>query len=219
MEPQLSCEYKKNNDKYLKSNFYECVKRLFDVIVSIMGLIILSPILFITAIAVRIDTKGPVVFSQMRCGKDGKVFKMYKFRSMDIGAEKKNEDLLGKNEMLGPVFKIKDDPRVTRVGRFIRRKSIDELPQLVNVIKGEMSIVGPRPPIDKEVLSYSSYHMQRLLIKPGLTCYWQTMGRNKIGFEQWVELDIKYISERNAWIDLKLIFKTIIVLFRDDNGW
>lgn len=202
-----------------KSFIYEFLKRLIDIIGSLCGLILLSPLFLITAIAIKLDSKGPVFFVQDRCGKDGKIFKMYKFRSMYIDAEERLKDLLDKNEMSGPVFKIKDDPRITRVGKFIRKTSIDELPQLINVLKGDMSLVGPRPPIVREVRQYNAYQMQRLLVKPGLTCYWQVYGRNKINnFDDWVELDIKYIRERNIFIDLKLIFKTFFVLFGDENA-
>lgn len=127
-------------------------------------------------------------------------------------------NLKDKNEQTGPVFKMKDDPRITRIGRFIRRTSIDELPQLFNILKGDMSIVGPRPPIVSEVAEYNNYQKLRLTVKPGLTCYWQVMGRNKIGFDEWVDLDIKYIQERNFWLDLKLIFRTFKVFLGDDNA-
>ena len=143
---------------------------------------------------------------------------MYKFRSMVADAEDELKDLKDKNEMSGPVFKIHNDPRITKFGKLIRKTSIDELPQLFNVLNGEMSLVGPRPPIDREVDKYNSYQMQRLLVKPGLTCYWQTMGRNNIDFDRWVDLDIQYIKERNTWIDIKLIFKTFFVLFGDKNA-
>jgi len=194
------------------------MKRLIDLILSILGIVFLSPIMLIIAIAIKVESKGPIIFSQDRVGKDGKFFKMYKFRSMVINAEELKEKLLSQNEMSGPMFKMKDDPRITKVGKFIRKTSIDELPQLFNVIKGDMSLVGPRPNLPKEVAQFSDYHKLKLKAKPGLTCYWQVMGRNSIGFEEWMELDIKYIRERSIWLDIKLIFRTFFVLFGDKNA-
>jgi lipopolysaccharide/colanic/teichoic acid biosynthesis glycosyltransferase len=160
------------------------------------------------------DPKGSPIFVQYRVGKDGKRFRFYKFRSMCMDAEAKLEQLQHMNEMKGAAFKITNDPRVTRVGRFIRRWSIDELPQLFNVLKGDMSIVGPRPPLQNEVAQYGEYEWQRLLVKPGLTCFWQVKGRNQISsFEDWVDLDIQYISKRNISLDIKLIGKTFSVVF------
>lgn len=198
------------NDGMNKSFSYFFIKRIIDLIFSILGIILLSPIMLITAIAIKIESKGPVIFSQIRVGKDGKHFKMYKFRSMVQNAEELKEKLLSQNEMSGPMFKMKEDPRITKVGKFIRKTSIDELPQLFNVIKGDMSLVGPRPNLPKEVAQFSEYHKLKLKAKPGLTCYWQVMGRSSIGFEEWMELDIKYIRERSIWLDLKLIFRTFL---------
>lgn len=203
---------------YKRGFAYELMKRFIDILGSVFGIILLLPLFIIVSLAIKIESEGPVLFIQKRCGKDGRLFKMYKFRSMVCNAEEKLGDLMHMNEMSGPVFKIKDDPRITKVGNFIRRTSIDELPQLVNVLKGDMSLVGPRPPIDREVLKYTEYEKQRLLIKPGLTCYWQVSGRNGIDFDEWVNLDIKYIVERNLWVDIKLILKTILVLFGDKNA-
>lgn len=197
---------------------YLLFKRLLDIICSLSAIIILSPILIAVAILIKLDSNGPVFFIQERCGKGGKRFKMLKFRSMVDNAEGLLKVLKDKNEQTGPVFKIKDDPRVTKIGRFIRRTSIDELPQLFNILKGDMSIVGPRPPIVNEVAKYNEYQKLRLTVKPGLTCYWQVMGRDKIGFDEWVDLDIKYIQERNFWLDLKLIFKTFKVFLGDENA-
>lgn len=198
------------------SIMYLALKRMIDIVGSLCGLILLSPVFLIVAILIKLeDPKGKVFFSQERNGIYPKTFKMYKFRSMVHNAEELLKDLQEKNEQTGPVFKITDDPRITKVGKFIRKTSIDELPQLLNVLQGDMSLVGPRPPIPREVEQYSPYEMQRLLAKPGLTCYWQVGGRNDIGFDEWVELDIKYIEERNLWIDIKLIFKTAFVLFGD----
>lgn len=199
-------------------NSYLFFKRLFDIVCSLFAIIVLSPVFIIVSVLIKLDSRGPVFFIQDRCGKNGKIFKMLKFRSMVNNAEDLLDDLKDKNEQTGPVFKIKDDPRITRVGRFIRKTSIDELPQLFNILKGDMSIVGPRPPIVREVKEYNSYQRLRLTVKPGLTCYWQTMGRNTLGFDEWVELDIKYIQERNFWLDLKLIFKTFKVFLGDENA-
>jgi lipopolysaccharide/colanic/teichoic acid biosynthesis glycosyltransferase len=185
---------------------------------SLIGIILLSPVIIVTIIAIKLDSEGPIIFSQERVGKNGKVFKMYKFRSMVTNAEKLLTKLKDKNEMSGPMFKMKEDPRITRVGKFIRKTSLDELPQLFNVMKGNMSLVGPRPNLPTEVAKFSDYHKLKLLAKPGLTCYWQVMGRNKIGFEDWMKLDVKYIEERNIWVDIKLIIRTFFVLFGDKNA-
>ena len=198
---------------------YLFFKRAMDIIGSLCGIILLSPLLIIVALAIKIeDPRGSIFFSQQRCGKDNKLFPMYKFRSMVSNAEELLEELMEHNEMDGPVFKIKDDPRITRVGKFIRKTSIDELPQLFNIFMGHMSIVGPRPAIPHEVAEYSDYHKQRLLVKPGLTCIWQVSGRNSIGFEEWMDMDLEYIEKRNLWMDIKLIFKTVGVLFGDENA-
>ena len=198
---------------------YMFCKRAMDIIGSLAGLILLSPLLLIIAIAIKIeDPKGSIFFAQQRCGKDNKLFPMYKFRSMVSNAEELLEELMEHNEMDGPVFKIKDDPRITKVGKFIRKTSVDELPQLFNILKGDMSIVGPRPAIPHEVAEYNDYQRQRLLVKPGLTCIWQVSGRNSIGFDEWMEMDLEYIENRNLWMDIKLIFKTVGVLFGDEHA-
>lgn len=202
-----------------ESIFYSVTKRLIDIVGSLCGIILLSPLFLIVAILIKLeDPKGKVFFAQERNGRYPKTFKMYKFRSMVHNAEELLKDLMDRNEQTGPVFKINDDPRITKVGKFIRKTSIDELPQLFNVLKGDMSLVGPRPPIPHEVDQYNSYQMQRLAVKPGLTCIWQVSGRNNIGFDEWVEMDIEYIKTRNLWLDIKLIFKTVGVLFGDDNA-
>jgi exopolysaccharide biosynthesis polyprenyl glycosylphosphotransferase len=208
----------KHDNKFEKSKLYFVVKRIIDILGSFFGLIILSPIMLIAAMAIKVESKGPIIFTQDRVGLNGEIFKIYKFRSMVVNAEKTLKYLKDKNEMSGPVFKIKDDPRVTKVGKFIRKTSIDELPQLFNVLKGDMSLVGPRPNLPKEVMQYTEFQKQKLLAKPGLTCYWQVMGRNTIDFEDWIKLDIKYIQERSLWVDIKLIFKTFFVLFGDENA-
>ena len=183
-----------------------------------MGLIALSPIFLIVSILIRLESKGEIIFKQKRIGLNGKEFEMYKFRSMVANAEELKEKLAKENEMSGPMFKMRDDPRITKVGKFIRKTSIDELPQLINVVKGEMSLVGPRPSLPKEVAKFEEWMNERLLVKPGLTCYWQVSGRNNIDFEDWMKLDIKYVRERNFWLDIKLILKTILVLFGDENA-
>ena len=206
----------------LRSNVsiaYIVLKRIMDIVCSLAGIIVLSPLFLLIAILIKIeDPKGKVFFGQERNGQYPKKFKMLKFRSMVHNAEELLDELQHLNEQSGPAFKIKDDPRITKVGKFIRKTSIDELPQLFNILKGDMSIVGPRPPIPREVEQYDEYQMQRLAVKPGLTCYWQVGGRNSVDFDNWVSLDLKYIQERNLWIDIKLIFKTFFVLFGDDNA-
>lgn len=201
------------------SIFYEFTKRFIDIIGSLIGLVVLSPIFIIIAIIIKITSKGSVLFSQKRVGKYGVEFDMYKFRSMVVNAEELKQDLVSKNEMSEPMFKMKCDPRVTRIGKFIRKTSIDELPQLWNVLKGEMSLVGPRPSLPQEVMHFQNWMYKRLSVKPGLTCYWQVSGRNNIDYEDWMKLDVKYIEERNTFIDIKLIFKTIIVLFKNTNAY
>lgn len=197
---------------------YNASKRLIDILLSLLGLIIVSPIMLIVAILIKLESTGPVIFSQTRVGLNGKEFNMLKFRSMVQNAEELKEKLQKQNEMSGPMFKMKEDPRVTKVGRFIRKTSIDELPQLINVLKGEMSLVGPRPSLPKEVAKFEPWMLERLNVKPGLTCYWQVSGRNNIDFEDWMKLDIKYVKDRNLVLDIKLIFKTFFVLFGDKNA-
>ena len=201
-----------------RKRIYEISKRAIDIIGAGSGLLLLSPVIAIVACAVKFTSKGPVFFSQKRVGKNGELFDMYKFRSMVVNAEELKEKLAHQNEMSGPMFKMKDDPRVTKVGKFIRKTSLDELPQLWNVLKGDMSLVGPRPSLPKEVAQFEKLMYKRLSVKPGLTCFWQVSGRNNIDFEDWMKLDIKYVDERNIWIDIKLIFKTVLVLFGDKNA-
>lgn len=193
-------------------NRYEKIKRFFDICLSAAALVVLSPLLLVIAILIYLEDKGPVIYSQTRIGKDGRAFKLYKFRSMCVDADEKLKDLQKLNERDGPVFKIKNDPRVTKVGKFIRKTCIDELPQLVNIIKGDMSIVGPRPPLPNEVEQYNSYQKQRLLVVPGLTCYWQIQKGEETTFDEWVELDLKYIKERSILLDFRLILLTFKVI-------
>ena len=169
-------------------------KRLFDVIFSFLSIVLLSPLFLFVALGIKLTSRGPIFFRQVRCGLNGRKFILYKFRSMYVGAEMRKRELERQNEMKGPVFKMKRDPRVTRFGRFIRKLSIDELPQLFNVFMGNMSLVGPRPPLPAEVDMYESWQRRRLSMKPGLTCIWQVSGRNKIDFEQWMEMDLQYLS-------------------------
>ena len=200
------------------SVFYEAAKRVMDIILSFIGLVLLSPILLLVSLFIKIDSKGPIFFKQKRIGINGTEFEMFKFRSMVVNAEELKAKLEEKNEMSGPMFKIADDPRITKVGRFIRKTSIDELPQLWNVIKGDMSLVGPRPSLPNEVAQFEPWMRKRFEVKPGLTCFWQVGGRNNIDFEDWMKLDIKYVKERSLLLDSKLIFKTFFVLFGDENA-
>lgn len=201
-----------------ESTLYKVSKRALDVIASFLGLVILSPILLIVAILIKLESKGPAIFAQSRIGLNGKEFKMYKFRSMVQNAEELKEKLAKQNEMSGPMFKMKNDPRVTKVGKFIRKTSIDELPQLLNILKGDMTLVGPRPSLPREVEKFESWMLKRLEVKPGLTCYWQVSGRNNIDFYEWMKLDLKYVNDMGFWLDIKLIFKTVTVLFGDKNA-
>ncbi len=185
------------------------VKRAIDIVVSSLGLLVLFPFACFVALAIRIDSPGPILFKQTRVGKCGRKFQLYKFRSMLKEAEKIRASLDELNEASGPIFKIKRDPRITRVGRIMRKTSIDELPQLINVFKGEMSLVGPRPPIPQEVESYSSHALGRLAVTPGLTCLWQVGGRSSIPFDEWVELDLDYIQRQSLWLDFVILLKTI----------
>ncbi|MEW6411216.1 MAG: sugar transferase [Candidatus Zixiibacteriota bacterium] len=185
------------------------VKSLVDRIGALCGLIVISPVLFLTALAIKLDSRGPVFFKQTRSGLNGKPFKLYKFRTMCQGADRKKNELAALNEMSGPVFKIRNDPRVTRVGRLLRKTSLDELPQLINVLKGEMSLVGPRPPLPTEVAEYAPWQHRKLSVKPGVTCTWQVSGRNNIDFEDWMRLDLEYIDNWSLWEDTKIIAKTI----------
>ncbi|MGR9048630.1 sugar transferase [Halobacillus faecis] len=202
------------------STIYLIIKRLMDIFGAAIGIIVLCPLFILVGVLIKIeDIKGPVLFNQVRIGKDGREFRMYKFRSMVSNAEELKAELMKKNEANGPVFKMKEDPRITKIGKFIRRTSVDELPQLFNVLKGDMSLVGPRPPLPSEVKQYNNYEKQRLSVTPGLTCYWQVSGRSSIGFDDWVRLDLKYINERSIYLDVKLILKTVLVLFGSKDAY
>lgn len=192
---------------------YEGVKRFLDIVMSAFVLILLMPVFLILALIIVLDSPGASpIFIQSRVGKDGRVFQFYKFRSMVPRAEEALPGLLQYNEIRGggPAFKLRNDPRITRVGRFIRRTGLDELPQMINVLKGDMSVVGPRPPVPREVEQYTEYQMQRLAVVPGITCYWQIQPyRNELSFDEWMELDLKYIRERSLLVDAKIMLLTI----------
>ncbi|WDH85037.1 MULTISPECIES: sugar transferase [Paenibacillus] len=193
---------------------YLIMKRLTDMVASLLGLIVLSPLFLLLAVLIKLeDPKGPVFFKQQRVGKNERVFYMYKFRSMVHNAEELLEQLLSQNEVSGAMFKMKNDPRVTKIGRFIRKTSLDELPQLWNVVRGDMSLVGPRPPLPREVEEYSLYDKQRLHVTPGCTGLWQVSGRNSVGFKEMVEMDLQYIRNRKYWYDIGIILKTVKLLF------
>ena len=202
--PQISID----REKTLRSHRrYWVLRRAQDIVFSLLALILLAPLALLISLAIVLDSPGDgAIFRQRRVGRDGKLFWLYKFRTMCPDAE----ELLSQNQMDGPVFKIKGDPRITRVGRFLRKTSLDELPQLLNVLQGDMSIVGPRPALPREVELYSDYQRQRLYVTPGLSCYWQIAPhRNEMSFDEWVALDMKYIQERSFWVDWKIIFLTV----------
>ena len=193
----------------IRTKIVNGLKRALDTSVAALALVGVSPIMLITAFAVKLDSPGPVFFKQTRVGKWGATFGCYKFRSMYIDADQRKQTLMPKNEADGPVFKIKNDPRITRVGRFIRKMSIDELPQLINVLRGEISLVGPRPPVPKEVAQYTVDQLHRLDVIPGITGLQQISGRSNLNFKRWVELDLQYISEQSFWKDIEILIKTI----------
>ena len=196
----------------------ELAKRLVDICGASVAILAFSPLFILAAIAVKLTSKGPIFFSQIRVREGGKLFRMYKFRTMVTNAEQLKDALAQQNESSGPVFKMTNDPRITAVGRILRKFSIDELPQLFNVLKGDMSLVGPRPPLPKEVKKYKRWQLRRLAVKPGITCIWQVSGRNQIEFEDWIRLDIKYIENRSLFLDLQLLVKTFKVVFLAPDG-
>ncbi|MCT0223089.1 sugar transferase [Lactiplantibacillus plantarum] len=199
---------------------YRLIKRLFDVCSSFTALVLLSPMFLVVAIAIKAeDSQGKVFYSQIRVGKGGKRFKMYKFRSMVSNADELLKTLISENDVDGAMFKMKLDPRVTKVGSFIRKYSIDELPQLVNVLKGNMSLVGPRPPLEREVKEYTDYDKQRLYVKPGCTGLWQATVRNSVGFDEMVRLDLIYVQKRSLKFDLWIIFRTVKIMFRPNGAY
>jgi lipopolysaccharide/colanic/teichoic acid biosynthesis glycosyltransferase len=199
---------------------YLITKRCFDFTASLIGLILLSGFFLVLAVLIKLDDPhGKVFYSQTRLGKDGRHFQMWKFRSMVAGADKMVDKLLKKNDVEGAMFKIKDDPRITRVGRVIRKYSLDELPQLYNVLRGDMSLVGPRPPLPREVVKYTDYDRQRLTVVPGVTGLWQISGRSELGFAEMVALDIHYINNACISEDLKILFKTVLVVIHPTGAY
>lgn len=208
-----------NKDK-IKSRFiYHGMKRLFDIVAATCGIIVLSPLMIIIAVLIKVEDHGPILYKQVRVGKNGKTFKMYKFRSMFINADKMLDKLKEQNDVDGPMFKMKDDPRVTKIGHFIRKHSLDELPQFFNVLKGDMSLVGPRPPLPSEVVEYSEYDKQRLLVIPGCTGLWQATERNEVGFNKMVQLDIQYIQRASFTFDLWIIWKTVEIVIKPNGSY
>lgn len=202
------------------SLFFKFFKRMIDILGSLLGLILLSPVFLIVAILIRKeDSSGPVVFSQKRVGKQGSLFTMYKFRSMCTDAEERFNDLIELNEIEGAMFKMKNDPRVTKIGKKIRKTSIDELPQLLNVLKGDMSLVGPRPPLQREVAEYSKRDLQRLTVKPGCTGLWQVRGRSDVHFDDMVDFDLEYIENQSIWNDVKIIVSTIRIMIISNGAY
>lgn len=198
---------------------YLLVKRAFDVLVAGGGLLLLSPLLALIAILVRLDSPGSVIFRQTRIGKDGKPFNFFKFRSMFLGADVLKPTLLALNEADYPLFKIRNDPRVTRVGRVLRKTSFDELPQLYNVLRGDMTLIGPRPHLPEEVEHYSERQRSRLSVQPGITCLWQVSRRVGENFEEWIEMDLEYIRRRSWRTDLWILWKTFLVVFNLDRAY
>lgn len=208
-----------DREKIKSRVLYHLVKRIFDFIGATCGLIILSPLMLIIAFLIKKEDHGPIFYKQVRVGKYGKSFKMYKFRSMSVNADQLLNKLKDKNDVEGPMFKMKDDPRVTKIGHFIRKHSLDELPQFLNVIKGDMSLVGPRPPIPSEVAEYSEYDKQRLYVMPGCTGLWQATERNEVGFNEMIQLDITYIRKASFLFDLWIIWKTITIIIKPNGSY
>ncbi len=199
---------------------YLFFKRIIDIMGSIFGLTLTLPLMIYVAYQIRKEEpKSPIIFRQTRVGKNGKTFKMYKFRSMRLGAEEQLEELLDQNEIEGAMFKIKEDPRVTNIGKVIRARSIDELPQLWNVLKGDMSLIGPRPPLEREVAEYTSYDLQRLYVKPGCSGLWQVSGRNDVSFHSMIDLDLQYITNQGLYNDFKIILKTILIVIKPNGAY
>jgi exopolysaccharide biosynthesis polyprenyl glycosylphosphotransferase len=201
-----------------KMNIELILKRFMDIAISLFLILMLLPIFLVISVLIKATSSGPVFFRQQRVGYNGRLFTLYKFRTMVEDAEKLKKELLRHNEMDGPVFKMKDDPRVTNVGAFLRRTSVDELPQLINVLKGDMSLVGPRPPVPPEVAQYTLGDRRRLSMKPGITGIWQVSGRNKIPFKEWMEMDREYIDHWSLWLDLKILFRTIPVVLKREGA-
>lgn len=198
---------------------YRKRKRLLDMFGSLFLLVLALPVMAVIALAVRLNSRGPVFYTSKRVGRMGRIFDFYKFRSMYVDADARLKDVLANNEKDGPIFKMQNDPRITRVGRFLRKTSLDELPQLFNVFRGDMSLVGPRPPLPHEVEKYDEYAMERLAVRPGMTCYWQIMGRSNLSFEEWMKLDHKYLEEMSVMTDIKILLKTPLAVLKGDGAY
>jgi len=194
-------------------------KRALDLAGAVFALIATAPLMLVMAALVKLESRGPILYKSQRIGRGGRPFTFYKLRSMVDGAHRRLDDVAHLNEADGPVFKISNDPRVTRIGRFLRRTSIDEIPQFLNVLKGEMSLVGPRPPIPEEVARYEPWQLKRLSVRPGLTCLWQISGRSRIGFEEWMRLDLQYIRRQSLWMDLGILLRTIPAVISRDGAY
>jgi len=201
------------------SSYYEPTKRAFDVLLALVALILLLPLLIAIAVAVRLNSRGPILLRQVRLGRGGRPFPLYKFRTMRVGSEELSPELVARNESNGPLFKMRHDPRVTGVGRLLRRFSMDELPQLLNILLGQMSFVGPRPPLLRELAGYSREQRLRLRVVPGLTGLWQISGRSHLPFEEMVRLDLMYIERRSLTFDLWILWKTIPVVLRGHGAY
>ena len=208
-----------NKDKIRSRFIYHSMKRLFDIVAATCGIVILSPLMIIIAVLIKAEDHGPVFYKQVRVGKNGKTFTMYKFRSMFVNADQMLDELKEQSDVEGPMFKMKNDPRITRIGHFIRKHSLDELPQFFNVLKGDMSLVGPRPPLPSEVAEYSDYDKQRLYVIPGCTGLWQATERNEVGFSEMVQLDIEYIQKAGFWFDLWIIWKTVAIVIKPNGSY
>ncbi len=198
---------------------YRKRKRLLDLFGSLFLIVVFAPLMLAIAALVKLTSRGPVFYSAKRVGRMGREFDFYKFRSMYVDANERLQEVMPENEKDGPIFKLKNDPRITRVGRVLRHTSMDELPQLFNVFRGDMSLVGPRPPLPNEVEKYDEYAMERLSVRPGMTCYWQIMGRSNLSFEEWMKLDHKYLEDMSVVTDLKILLKTPIAVLKGDGAY
>jgi exopolysaccharide biosynthesis polyprenyl glycosylphosphotransferase len=192
--------------------YEEALKRLLDIVLATLGMVATLPLWLGIVLAIRLDSPGPAIFMQERVGLHGRRFRFYKFRSMYVDAEQRLAEVQAHNEIDGPVFKMRNDPRISRVGALLRRTSLDELPQLINVLMGDMSLVGPRPPLPREVEQYRPGDLVRLTVKPGLTCLWQVSGRSQVGFDQWMEYDREYVRNMSLWLDLQILLRTVWVV-------
>ncbi|MCH7944749.1 MAG: sugar transferase [Armatimonadetes bacterium] len=198
---------------------YRRRKRLLDIFGSLFLIVVNAPLMLAIVALIKLTSRGPVLYTAERIGLCGRSFSFYKFRSMYLDADKRMADVIGSNEKDGPIFKMHDDPRITRIGRILRHTSMDELPQLFNVFRGDMSLVGPRPPLPNEVAKYDDYAMERLSVRPGMTCYWQIMGRSNLSFDEWMALDHRYLEEMGVWTDLKILLKTPFAVLKGDGAY